>query len=48
MNPPIENVDYIKINDPKELTNKINKISEEEWDKMSKNYRERYLKNIHS
>ena len=48
MNPPIENVHYIKIEDANQLKNKLNKITEEEWEIMSKNCQEWYLKNIHS
>lgn len=48
MDPPIPYVHYIKIDHADELVNKLNKISPEEWEKMSKNCREWYLKNIHS
>ncbi len=48
MDPPIPNIHYIKIDSPNELVKKLDKISSEEWEKMSKNCREWYLKNIHS
>lgn len=46
MDPPIENVHYIKINSSHELKDKINKISNEEWSKMSKNCYEWYQRNV--
>ena len=48
MDPPIPYVHYIKIDNPDDLVKKLDKITEEEWEIMSKNCREWYLKNIHS
>lgn len=45
---PIENKHYIKISSSNELKDKINKISEEEWKKMSKNCYDWYQRNVHS
>ena len=46
MDPPKENVHYIFVNSPNELENKINKISQEQWEKMSKNCYDWYQKNV--
>lgn len=46
MDPPKENVHYIFVNSPNELKNKINKISQEQWDFMSKNCYDWYQKNV--
>ena len=46
MDPPKENVHYIFVNSPNELENKINKISQEQWENMSKNCYDWYQKNV--
>ncbi len=48
INPPIENVHYIRVNEPKELKEKIASISKEEWTKMSENCHKWYMENVHS
>ena len=48
MDPPIENVHYLKINNTSELKEKINSINAEQWEIMSINCYEWYIKNIHS
>jgi hypothetical protein len=48
MDPLIENVHYIRVLEPEELTEKIKKKSEEEWNIMSNNCYEWYQKNVHS
>ena len=46
MDPPKENIHYIFVKSPEELEEKINKITREEWVKMSKNCYEWYQKNV--
>lgn len=46
MDPPKENVHYIFVNSPNELENKINKISQEQWEHMSKNCYDWYQRNV--
>ena len=48
INPPQENIHYIRANNPEEYENKIENISEEKWSKMSKACVEWYEKNVHS
>lgn len=48
MNPPEENVHYIKASTPEEFKKKISTISEKDWELMSKNCYEWYQLNIHS
>jgi len=48
MNPPEENVHYIRCNDPKNLKEILSKITEEKWEVISKNCYEWYQKNVHS
>lgn len=45
---PIENIHYITAKTPRELKEKINSITENEWKKMSKSCYQWYQKNIHS
>lgn len=45
---PIENIHYIRINDPSEYTKKISSINKSQWEFMSKSCFEWYQKNIHS
>lgn len=45
INPLIEGVHYIKCNDPKDIHSIIDKV---DWEQMSKNCREWYMKNAHS
>ena len=47
-NPPLENVHYIKVNSPLEIANKINSISKEKWESMSRNCHNWYMENVHS
>lgn len=48
INPPIENIHYLKIDNIDELENKINNISPEKWQEMSSSCIEWYTKNIYS
>lgn len=48
MEPPIENVHYIRVSTPNELKEKINSISQGQWESMSKACYEWYQQNIHS
>jgi hypothetical protein len=48
INPPQENIHYIRANNPEEYENKIENISEEKWSEMSKACVEWYEKNVHS
>jgi hypothetical protein len=48
MDPPIENVHYIKATTPKELKEKINAIPQKKWESMSKSCYEWYQRNVHS
>ena len=48
INPPQENIHYIRANSPEEYENKIENISEEKWSEMSKACLEWYEKNVHS
>lgn len=45
---PIENIHYIKANTPEELENKINNISKDKWEEMSKSCYDWYQRNVHS
>ena len=46
MDPPKENIHYIFVKSPEELEEKVNKITREEWAKMSKNCYEWYQRNV--
>ena len=46
--PPIENVHYITAQNPAELKQKIDNISNKKWTEMSKNCHEWYMRNVHS
>ena len=48
IDPPIENKHYILVNDPEDLKEKIENITENQWKIMSKACSTWYLKNIHS
>ena len=48
LDPPKENVHYIKVSSEKEMKEKINNISEEQWEKMSKSCYDWYQKNVYS
>jgi hypothetical protein len=48
INPPQENIHYIRANSPEDYENKIENISEEKWNEMSKACVEWYEKNVHS
>ena len=48
MDPPQENIHYIRCNDPETLKEIITKISIEQWTIMSKNCYDWYEKNVHS
>ena len=48
MDPPEENIHYIRCNDPENLKQIISKISVEQWTIMSKNCYIWYEKNVHS
>jgi len=48
MNPPQENIHYIRCNNPEKLKEILSKISEEEWEKMSNNCYKWYQTNVHS
>lgn len=45
---PKENIHYIKVSSEKEMREKINNITKEQWEKMSKSCYEWYQKNVHS
>lgn len=45
---PIENVHYIKVNNPSELMEKISNISQKKWEFMSNSCYEWYQRNVHS
>ena len=44
----IEDVHYIKVENTDELKNKIKKIDEDKWNKMSKECYEWYQRNVYS
>ena len=46
--PPIENVHYLKVDKPDEVSEKIKHITQEEWEKMSQECQKWYQRNIHS
>ena len=46
--PPIENVHYITAQNPAELKQKIDNISNKKWTEMSTNCHEWYMRNVHS
>lgn len=46
--PLIENIHYIFVNNPNELKNKVETITQEQWEFMSDNCCKWYQKNIHS
>ena len=48
MDPPVENIHFIKVNNPEELKEKITKITKEKWEEMSKACYEWYQRNIYS
>jgi hypothetical protein len=48
IDPLIEGKHFVRINSPNEYKNKISQISQEEWERMSRNCREWYMKNVHS
>jgi hypothetical protein len=48
LDPPKENVHYIKVSSEKEMREKLNNITKEQWEKMSKSCYEWYQKNVHS
>ena len=48
MDPPEEGKHFIRCNNPKDLKEILSKITEEEWEVMSKNCYEWYQKNVHS
>jgi len=48
MDPPVENVHYLKVNSPEELKEKVSNVSQEKWEGMSKACFEWYQRNVHS
>lgn len=48
MNPPQENIHYIRCNNPENLKTILSNISEEQWTIMSNNCYEWYQRNVHS
>jgi hypothetical protein len=48
LDPPKENIHYIKVNNPSELKEKIKNLSEKDWNKMSKACYNWYQKNVDS
>lgn len=48
LDPPIENIHYIKVDKPEDLGNKIKNITETKWEEMSENCVKWYMKNVHS
>jgi len=48
MEPLIENIHYIKVNDPDDVKNKISTVSQEKWLEMSNACNAWFMKNVHS
>ena len=48
MDPPVENVHYIRVESPEDLKEKISNIGEEKWTEMSKACFSWYQRNVHS
>ena len=48
MDPPQENIHYIRCNNPENLKTILSNISQEKWESMSNNCYEWYQKNVHS
>jgi hypothetical protein len=48
INPPIENIHFIRVNEPKNLKEKLTKITKDEWTVMSQNCHKWYMENVHS
>ena len=48
MDPPMENIHYITVENPVELRVKIDNISKERWEEMSKACYEWYQRNVYS
>jgi hypothetical protein len=48
MDPPQENIHYIRCNNPENLKTMLSNISQEQWEIMSKNCYNWYQKNVHS
>lgn len=48
IDPLIEGKHFVRVNSPNEYKNVISQISQEQWEIMSKNCREWYMKNVHS
>lgn len=48
MNPPVENIHYIKASTPEEVKQKISTISKDTWDEMSLACKEWYMQNVDS
>ena len=48
LDPPKENVHYIKVSSEKEMREKLNNITKEQWEQMSKSCYEWYQKNVYS
>ena len=46
MNPPLEDIHYIKVNKPEEINEKINNINEDDWEKMSNRCISWYQQNV--
>ena len=48
MDPPIENVHYIRVKNPQEFKEKLAKMNEKKWKIMSRFCYEWYQRNVHS
>jgi hypothetical protein len=48
INPPVENIHFIRVNEPKDLKEKLSKITKDEWTVMSQNCHKWYMENVHS
>ena len=48
LDPPKENIHYIKVSSEKDMREKLNNITKEQWEKMSKSCYEWYQKNVYS
>lgn len=48
IDPLIEGKHFIRINTPDEYANKISQITQEQWEIMSRNCKEWFMKNVHS
>lgn len=48
MDPLVENVHYVRVNKPEDISSTLKNIDEPTWSKMSRNCQSWYLRNVHS